>query len=271
MSKFIFFVFITASIFGSEVPVFSEIWKSKDVVFFLSTPKSGSNWIAGSLSAITRKPISWLDWKYRVFNPSSAHRNHPSYNRLGLPLVSDQPLLYRAHYEFDQLMQVRSAMNKLIFVTRNPKELLFKEFSILFPSSGTPSEQFIKKFLDTYLQAFQVYESWFPDNRALVFYEDFIFQKETMLLQLLEFMNEEPTYLDDFMENIEEYTSKLLASYTKQHQRKAGGASSVDGPKTIYHSKEAAPEILVYIDEYIRNMAPQIWEKYLKRFEELSP
>ena len=267
MCKAFCLLFISFSLYSSEVPNFKELSKSRNVVFLLSTPKSGSNWISASLSAITRKPISWLRWGDKVFDPHSELRMHPSYNRLGLSLVSDTPLLYRTHYEVDKLLQVRSERNQLIFLTRNPKELLFRAFFLQNPSLTDPDVEFIDAFLNRYLQAFEVYDAWCSKNRVLIFYEDFIDQEEETLIHLLDFMGEKPTYLDDFRINKQEYMSRSLESYAQQHRHNSGGFSAVRGPQKIYYSINARSATLAYIDDSIKRAAPSIWEKYLKRFQ----
>lgn len=263
---FLLFV-IPFSIYGSEIPNFENISESKGVVFFLSTPKSGTNLISISLSAITRKPIFWFAWKNQIFDPSPQFRKHASYNRLGLPFISDKPLLFRTHDAFLELMQVPSDQNKLIFITRNPKELMYRAFFLQTPSAQDPDPQFIKDFLNSYLWVFKVYDTWFPENRTLVFYEDFIVSGDDILVDLLSFMNEEPVYLTEFLNNKKAYMSKILESYAKQHTSNGGGSSSSGGPKAIYYTRNADPETLLYIDEYIENTEPLIWEKYLKKFQ----
>ena len=264
---FFFLLCFHFSIYASEVANCKDVGKNENVTFFLSTTKSGSNLITGCLSAITRKPISWFTWGDSILDPASKHREHISYNRIGLPLISDMPLLYRTHYEFDELMQVPSQHNKLIFATRNPKELIYRKFLILASSSENPDPNFIIEFLDKYLKAFDVFDSWFPETRFIVFYEDFIFDDDAILLRLLQFMDETPEFLDDFLEHKKEYLSRLLESYKNQHTNNSGGASSRGGPKPIYYTLNASQDILRYIDEYIQWKAPQIWEKYLKRFQ----
>ncbi len=231
--------FIHLALYGSKIPNFDDLSKSKDVTIMLTTPRSGSNLISASLTALTRKPISWLDLKNKIFDP--IHRNHPSYNRIGLPLVSEIPLLYRTHSEFSRLMKFPSQFNKLIFVSRNPKELLYREFFLKAPRGDNPSPQFIKSFLDTYLQAMSIFDAWCSETRMLVFYEDFIQYDDEILLQLLQFMGEEPVFYDDYIANKQEYLSRMLESYTKQHVDNSGGASSsTGGPKAIYYTEEAS-------------------------------
>ena len=253
--------------YGSEVPNFSHLEQCRGAVFFLSTTRSGSNLISGSLSAITRKPISWISWGHQIFSPNAGDlRRDPSYNRLGLPLVSNKPLFYRSHFDFDELMQIPSDQNQLIFVTRNPKELLLRAFFLNHSTDEIPDKDFIDEFLGDYLRAFEVYDSWDSAHRRLVFYEDFIQQGDEILLEIVNFMGEKPLYFNDFILNKDEYTLKLLESYKGQHERKKGGLSSMGGPKPLFYSQKATFETLRYLDECIENAAPLIWEKYLRRF-----
>jgi hypothetical protein len=265
----LFFLFLIpfTILYASSVPNFKELDKTQDAVFFLSTPRSGTNLVSASLSAITRKPISWISWKEKIFKPNTPLKDHPSYNRLGLPLVTEEPLFYRTHDDFLQLNQIPSRCNKLIFITRNPKELLFRKFLTQNSSEKIPDRKFIKEYLDKYLQTFQVYDSWFSANRSLVFYEDFIRRGDEILLELVQFMGEKPTHLLDFQTNKEKYMSMLLASYQEQHKTVLGGLSARRGPTEIYYTKNAPLEVLTYIDDYIKKTAPNIWEKYLTRFQ----
>lgn len=257
---------LNIGIYGSEVADYDYPAKNKNVVFFLSTPKSGSNVMTGCLLAMTRKPISWFYWGKEILNPSCEYRKHISYNRLELPLVSDRPLLYRTHYQFNELLKVPSKVNKLIFVTRNPKELIYRKFFLTNPQTENPDSDFIEDYLRYYLNAFEVYDGWYSKNRKLVYYEEFIVNDDEILLQLLDFMNEQPVFLDDYIVNKQEYLSRLLQSYSNQHKHNSGGSSSKDGPKAIYYTRNASKETLKFIDSYIMSKAPQIWYNYLNRY-----
>jgi hypothetical protein len=268
MKFFLFFLlFVTLKISACEIPDFDNLSKTRKAVFFLSTPKSGSNLISSCLSAITRKPVSWLYWGYEVFEPSSERTQHPSYNRLNLPLVTDIPLLYRTHYEFDELIQINSRVNKLIFVTRNPKELLFRKFYLTHQRGELPDDSFTTNFLDLYLKVFKIFDSWIERNRRIVYYEDYIQNDDQILLDLLQFIDETPTYLDDFLQNKQLYLSRILTSYSSQHSHNSGGASSINGPRAIYYSMDVPRTVLKEIDNYLEKQAPTIWKTYLKRFE----
>ncbi len=267
MRQLLLFLIVGLTLFGSETPNFTHLDKTENAVFFLTTPKSGSNLISASLSIITRRPISWLYWKKQIFNPNSPPRDHPSYNRLGLDLVSEKPLLYRTHFELADLSKIRSESNKLILVTRNPKELLYRDLFNKSRNSINPTTQFIHNFIDQYLKPFKIYESWHLEKRFFVYYEDFIKNGDQILLEILSFMNEEPTFYEDFLINRQTYLSLLLESYKMQPTHNAGGSSVVNEPKAIFYTRNADPAVLHYIDEYIQNKEPVIWEKYLKRYQ----
>ena len=258
-----FFLAIIAG--ASEVPDFNHLSNTRGATIFLSTERSGSNLISTSLAAITRKPISWLHWKTSVFEPNSERKQQPAYNRLHLPLITDQPLLYRTHGAFEELRQIPSYANRLIFMTRNPKELIFRKFSLQSPQEA-PDLLFVEDFLKKYLTAFEMYEAWDENTRMLVFYEDFIGRGDEILLELLSFMGEKLLFFEDYRMHREEYLARLLESYKEQHQKVAGGLSSRDGPTAIYYTKNAPMETLLQIDAYIERKAPLIWKKYLKRF-----
>jgi len=176
-------------------------------------------------------------------------------------------LFYRTHYEFAELKKIPSDYNKLIFITRNPKELLYRKFFLSNPETSNPDQQFIEQFLNTYLEAFNVYYSWSISTRMICFYEDFIVNDNELLLQLLEFMGESPAFYEDFIANKQTYLNRLLKSYSRQHVQNSGGKSSRNGPKAIYYSENANPSTLRYVDHYIKTTAPAIWDNYLKRFE----
>ena len=261
----ILFFSLQFGLHGSGVPNFNDISRSENVIFFLSTPRSGANLITGCLTIIARKPISWLQWGNEVFDSSSPYRNHPSYNRLNLPLLSHVPILYRAH-DASKLKGVVSKKNKLIFSTRNPKELLFRAFYLTASPPKKPSKAFIRKFISGYLQNFRMFHSWDPKNRYLIFYEDFINHETLELSKILRFMGEETPYIEDFKANKEAYLKRLFESYQMQHNVVNGGASSLQGPRAIHYTKNVPRNVLKSIDMALIKAAPLIWKKYLRRF-----
>ena len=62
------------------------------------------------------------------------------------------------------------------------------------------------------------------------------------LLEILQFMEEEPLFLEDFLINEQVYLARLLHSYTNQHVHNFGGSSSKKGPKAIHYTKNISSE-----------------------------
>ena len=220
----------------------------------LSQPRSGVNLVTCSMQAVLRKPIGNL----RTLS------SRPVVNqRLELHLVSTIPFIYRTHCP-KELSGLSLKSSKLIFLTRNLKELLFRKFFI--SCVDDLEEKNVKIFIRQYLNRFLAYESWNHENRFLVYYEDYILQEnEELLLNILNFIGEEPSFFDDFLEHKEEYLWTILQSYRDQHKDRHGN-SSINGPRINYWAKNTNPEILKAIDEILEDQEPLIFEKYLKRF-----
>lgn len=267
MRSFLVFFFFGCVVSASEIPNFRDLSLSRGVVVLLTTPRSGTNFFSSCLSILTRRPISWLEWGDAIFHPNSDLTKQLSYNRLNLPLVDQRPILYRTHHGYRELGQISPLCNRLIFLTRNPKELLFRAYFLAYPGQKEPDFHFIQNFLDEYLIPLKLYESWNPANRMLIFYEDLIVDADRIVLDALDFMGIAPAYLEDFVENNETYKKRLLESYTKQQVNNRGGSSSIGGTKAIYYSKDIDPEILKKIDLYLMQREPNLWKLYLNRFE----
>lgn len=187
-------------------------------------------------------------------------------NRLGLDLKYSAPFLYRTHHA-SVVKNFSSKKNKLILLSRNFKELLFRRFTI--KSINDLKKTNVKDFIDKYIDRFKVYDSWDPDHRYLVFYEDFIDQKnDEILLDILCFIEEEPIFYYQYLMNKEEYHQKIRDNYVYQHKKDPvpAGLSSKSGPELIYYSKNKDLRLLRRIDGFFEKEAPIIWEKYLKRF-----
>jgi len=258
--RLVLFLLCSLAANASQVPDFHNLDNTKNAVILMSSRHSGSNLVCGCLSAITRKPISWLEWGYKVFAADSKFKLQPSYNRLHLLLICEEPLLYRLHDDYEKIGRIPSSSNRLIFVTRNPKELLFREWK------DRSDFVFAEQFLNDYLKMFEIYDKWEAQNRYLVFYEDLIRHQNEILLELLTFMEEKPLFYEDYQMYREHYLNSLLDSYKAQHEDNFGGASVQNGPQEIYYSKSVPIQPLLEIDTYLESKNPLIWEKYLNRF-----
>lgn len=249
-------LFILVLIFACTQLHSEEANNPIEKVIFLSSPRSGVNLITCSLLVITRKPIGNFDTGQIFVNPS---------NRVDIEPNTQLPFIYRTH-DVTLLQQTSSVINKLVFVTRNPKELLFRKFPNI--TLDDLNSSLVTDFIEAYLERFRLYESWTDTNRKIVFYEDFIVHDDETLLELLAFMKEEPIFYSDYIQNKQHYLKMILDSYKNQH---AGSGTSVekDKPKATHHSKNADPALLQKIDQILQK-EPEIWNKYLQRFQTIN-
>jgi hypothetical protein len=223
--------------------------------------RSGTNLVSCSLNAITRKPVGVFPGKQyaRLMN-----------ERLGLDMISDEPFIYRTH-SFVDVAKASPEFSRLVFLTRNPKELLLRHFSIIQKSDL--HQNHIQAFLNEYLDYFRVLDSWPVNNRILLFYEDVIANLDQSLLTILDFIGEEPNFMDDYILHKTEYLDKILNVYKAicKNQRKGEasreGESTREKPMPIYYTQNKSSELLKYIDQVLEEKDPVIWEKYLKRFQ----
>ena len=228
--------------------------KSEPKTLIYSNPRSGVNMFCASMMAILRKPVGEYPDQIQINNTG----------RLSLDLVSKVPFGYRTHWAKD-VIEGRNNFSKLILITRNPKEKLFRDLSIKKIGDVT-SSFFAAKYLSEYFKYFEVFESWPEDKRMLIFYEDLVEDLENQLFKPCEFLGEDPVFFDDFLQNKELYLDQIRESYINTNTK--SGKSSIDGAEVLFYTRNQNPELLKQIDEYLKELKPKIWVNYLTRFEE---
>ncbi len=250
-------VVLTISTFPSVSFSSTHSYNNHEKTILFTTPRSGVNLVSCCMLAVTRKPIGLF--------PNLIHPRANS--RLNLELISDLPFIYRTHYLMKST-EIPSDYERLIHLTRNPKELLFRNFSISTKKDLQKTQ--VQIFLNEYLDRFRTYENWSVGNRLLIFYEDVIQHLDQILIEILNFSSEPPLFWDDYISNKQSYINQIYDSYTNQWQGNHG-VSAVKKPEAVYYTKDIEVDLLQYIDQIVREKAPIIWDKYLKRFETETP
>ena len=129
----------------------------------------------------------------------------------------NQPLAWSAGFEVDcqkapiEKVHTKNEVDKsygderhdlLILIVRNPKESLIRHngskitFNFL-TEQGSMTNPGMPK---VYFENLMVYDSWNPNNRLLVYYEDLITKPKETLTQILLFLDESTEHLDYFMQ-----------------------------------------------------------------------
>ncbi|MEX0961850.1 MAG: sulfotransferase domain-containing protein [Simkaniaceae bacterium] len=228
--------------------------KKESKIFLLSNPKSGANLISSSLASILKRPVGRAPDKV----------SEKDSNRIKIDFISEKPFYYKTH-RYQLVQRAPAKYEKLILLTRNPKELLFRWFDISCSEDLRKPE--IKTFLNNFIGKFLVFENWNSQNRFHVYYEDAITDLNDTLSKLIDFINPStPVSWDDFLSNQETYLDQIRTNYVSQYGGICG-KSSISRPKTIHYTEGKDRELLRSIDKFIKARNPTIWNKYLKRFE----
>lgn len=222
-------------------------------VIILSIPRSGVNMFSCSLLAITKRPVG----RY----PNSIQPY--SSGRLDIDWISTKPFGYRTHKYID-VTEGSPGFDKLIFIVRSFKELIFREFDIIDIKDFHNKE--VQNYIENYIKCFEAYDSWPVNKRLLVFYEDMCVDLVHVLSKAIHFINPSTQiFMEDFMYHQEEYLSAIRSSYIAQHQKHHGKSSS-KGRKAVYYTQNQKAYLLKYLDSIVERENSTIWEKYLKRF-----
>ncbi len=228
--------------------------------FFLTYPRSGTNLTIGILQYLTRKPLR--DTK------NNLKLNLNAYNRLKLEIENEKNTLYRLHASLDWqkelLTKLQTKKNKLLFVLRNPKECIVRHCSY-------SEQQFLKSVIENqggfaqYLFNLKIFDEWNDRTKLLLYYEDILATPEVVAIKLLEFFDESDDYLESYISNLDEILAGILTSYQKQsvvNKLKYSNKSIVP-----FHSKNFSRESMRIVDEHIISAYPNLWNKYLKRYQ----
>lgn len=231
--------------------------------FFLSFPNSGTNLTVGLLQALTKKPV-----RSTLGDPNKVSRH---VNRLNLELDNSKLTLYRLHGKRKgQLAFLRSIdhnKNKLLLILRNPKECIVRHFEYSEKDfmNSVISESGGYKF---FIENLKLFDSWGNQKTKLViYYENLITNPRREMIKVLDFFEESHSNLDNIFTNLEGITGKILESYQTSRCVKKRARMFSGGNQSIYHSRNFSKENMQIVDEYISSTYPNLWNKYLKRYQ----
>lgn len=168
--------------------------------FLITFPKSGTNLTITSLQLFTKKPVR---------RPEQPMRDDLlGLNRLHLDLDPSKKILYRRHVIDPYFYKIDPTKNKLLMVLRNYKECInsLQHYSPEEFLEAILNEKSIKKkaTFSHYINNLSFFENWSDDStKLLIYYEDFILDPKTTIIQLLDFFDETVENFDEIWENYE--------------------------------------------------------------------
>lgn len=234
----IFSLFVILSFFGSTPPSYS-----RDIV--LTPPKSGTHWLLYSLAYLTKRD-SFADQRYAYT----------------IQIDKSKPPIYHAHILSEK--DYSDTQDKLILLIRDFKESLFRfyrhQYSVLFQELKPDSLNNPKNF---YFKTLKTFESWNPENRLLLFYEDLIGNPKETLKKALSFLNESDELLDEFLKNIETHKKISVDFYFTKPEY---GRPVTQGKDPTFHQRKAGVSTCRRLVDLIKSYYPEYTKKYLSRY-----
>lgn len=211
---------------------------SNQKTILLSYPRSGNTWTRYCLEFLTQRPT----FHKEHHNPV----NQPLGWSAGFELDFNKPPIQKIHI-LHNVPGYNNETDKLILIVRNPKEAIKRHESRL--------DYAMLKDSHLYFTNITVYDSWNPENRILIFYEDLLTNPEKTLQKLGDFLNEPMPTLDEFMQNYKKHQQTAISLYRE---------SVTQGKDLLTYSKQMGKEYCRKIDIWIEELYPEVWHKYLQ-------
>ena len=267
-------VFWMFSLTGIEIPypysIVSEGGGYREQDFLVSYERSGNTWMRYCLEFLTKRPTIRLSdeellEKYVEIKPQGHHLRLPIQNEIDLDVDYTNQAIIKVHdfvKRYPRAVPRRSLGTKFILLIRNPKECFYRHIGSekgVIKAVKTPNFYFFTNLIR--------FDSWPNENRLLVYYEDFITNPRETLSKVLSFLGEEDTYMDDFFRDYEFHKKRCIDHY-EYLQKQDHQYSHTKGESLIFHSSKMSKETLREVDHLIQLNYPDLWKKYLSRYEE---
>lgn len=226
-------------------------------VILLTYPRSGTNWTIGILQALCKRPVRFLT------NPT--YTESLGLNRLGFEVDESLPFVYRSHTASRAVRALDQNSFALVFTLRNFKECIVKQGQF-------DADQFLDAVLNNnrkvsqYFKNLRFFDSGWknPETKHLVIYENIVLNPKDEILSLLNFLGEDTSKVPAFFENYDQWNQEMLASYHEQHATMGPPSNN----ELIFHSKSFPKDLLLKVDQIIKERHPYLWKKYLMQYAE---
>ena len=255
MKKFVVCLVWATGVFASH-PEFNQPHTVENTDIFLSFMRSGTNWLFTCIQALTNKPLYYVE-----HGGTKTYSIRSGINHLGVSLDQNKKPLYHTHI-FNLAGQLPKS-NRLLLILRNYKEVFIRRIR----DNPQDYAHLIKrnKQFYAYCSYLKVFDSWDPQKRLLIYYEDLILKPRETLKSVLDFLEESDHKLDPFMKHFESYRKKTVQSYHKVQNSRGGSMSK--GIDVLYHSKLMPTSLLRATDQKMKKCYPLLWSRYLTRYE----
>jgi|GEM_PF-1214601 hypothetical protein len=218
--------------------------------FLLSYPRSGNTWMRYCLEFTTGRPT------FHRFNKTNK-RDLPIGWLADFAVDCSMAPIEKVHTRKEIAKSGGdNASDKLILIIRNPKEALSRHggkdltLSLLLgqQAQGNADPRI-------YFDNIALFDEWAPQNRLLIYYEDFLSKPIQTLVKVITFIEEPLDRIDTFIKNYTFHKKKAIALYRE---------SESHGDDLLFHSKLIDAAYRKQIDSWIKELHTEIWCTYLQ-------
>lgn len=221
-------------------------------IYLLSFPKSGNTWMRYCIELLTERPTASFSLK------PDAQELPISYT-FGHKIDLSKKPIWKAHRESEFNFagyKYSPRRDLLIIAVRNPKEAIARWMTT---SNGADLLSFTGLMhFQSYFNVLRLFDSWAPDKRILIYYEDLISDPRETLEKLVNFLNDPKNKFDAFFDEYEKHKERGLKFY------EYNGGSQSQGNDLLYHSRKMSAVDRKNIDQFIKEKYKYLWEKYLE-------
>lgn len=225
--------------------------------FLYSIPRSGSHFFIYGMGFLTREP--YTDASLFV-EGKNADMTSPFSNPFELEFDSSQPpLLIRTH-KADDVANLSTKGDKLILILRNPIEVLIAEKKM----NNERVRKINQRDLNHFLAYLEYFESWSPENRLLLYYEDLVKNPRSVFDAALTFLGRDKQHLDVFIENIDHYRQVSKKKYSAHFPHNPAQSNN----RLDHHQQDLSnpKQTNYYIHRYLSTRQPHLYHKYLAHY-----
>ncbi len=238
-----------------------SLFYSENRIFFFSQPRSGTHWIFFILKHFTSRPLS-----------DDTYYNDP----FDQPIDFSLPFIHHCHVAYAYVDAFKKniltfpppnvSKDKALVIIRNPLDTLLR-----MSSSYEDAVEKIKNRCRLYLFPNLNYaETWPEENRYIFYYEDILDYPKEEITKLLDFLDVPNPDVDGFIDNIEEYRHRTITIYNRNNGPSDLRYSKTNGKDRLFYQRKYTKEELQNLIALLKEIDPEIWSRYLTRYEILD-
>lgn len=265
----IVFLFAIASLFSSE-PQLKKYYPDykqpqTEYLYLLTEPRSGTHWLQASVQYFTKRRLLPFE-QDRILQ-----KNLPMFGMNILNVTIDDQLkpIFRTHCEKNMNealgdITTFSKQNKLIFLTRNYKEIFARHMRTRRQKTFKKASIKLRHILEDYLNKIAFYEKWNKNNRLLLYYEDLISKPQETMQRIADFVEAPKERFQLYFDNYQHNRKQSLDFY----QNHVIFGSKSKGNKTESHSLKLSKAEKGKLDRIIFEKNSKLANRYLQRYLE---